>query len=103
MLGLAQACVHPDTNTPYIKTSEGGKNNSIEGMEVRSILCLQTISKAKSNQKKGGLTHGFVVYFESVEDRDYYVKKDPAHLKFVESIGDIMAGARVIDFEPGVF
>lgn len=34
MLGLAQACVHPDTEAPYIKTSVGGKNNSIEGMEV---------------------------------------------------------------------
>ena len=52
---------------------------------------------------KGGLTHGFVVYFESVEDRDYYVKKDPAHQEFVKSLGDIMAGARVLDFEPGVF
>ncbi|TID24158.1 stress responsive A/B barrel domain protein [Venturia nashicola] len=84
MLGLAQACVHPDTKAPYIKMSVGGKNNSIEGME-------------------GGLTHGFVVNFENIEDRDYYVKKDPAHEAFVKSIGDIMASARVVDFEPGVF
>lgn len=58
---------------------------------------------SRSNQTQGGLTHGFVVNFENVEDRDYYVKKDPAHQAFVKSIGDIIASARVVDFEPGVF
>lgn len=100
MLGLAQDCIHPDTKAPYIKMSVGGKNNSIEGMEV----CLVYVPlHFQSKQTQGGLTHGFVVFFENVEDRDYYVKKDPAHQAFVKSIGDIMASARVVDFEPGVF
>jgi len=31
-------------------------------------------------------SHGFVVEFESEEDRKYYLEKDPAHLAFVESV-----------------
>jgi hypothetical protein len=43
------------------------------------------------------------VEFESAEDRDYYVRKDPAHLAFVKSIGDVIEKAQVLDFTPGVF
>ncbi|KAI9839572.1 MAG: hypothetical protein M1819_002198 [Sarea resinae] len=52
---------------------------------------------------QGGLTHGFVVEFESEEDRAYYVHKDPAHLGFVKSLDGIVVGARVLDFVPGVY
>lgn len=41
--------------------------------------------------------------FENVEDRDYYVEKDPVHRSFIESLGPFVAGAQVIDFVPGVF
>ena len=52
---------------------------------------------------QGGLSHGFVFEFESEEDRDYYLHKDPAHLEFVASLKDIIESARVFDFEPGVY
>lgn len=39
--------------------------------------------------------------FESAEDRDYYVYKDPAHLDFVKFVGPHVQNIRVIDFEPG--
>lgn len=52
---------------------------------------------------KHGITHAFVVEFESAEDRDYYVQKDPAHRAFVESVGSVLEKAQVIDFTPGVF
>jgi len=84
MLGLAHECTHPTTKKTYIKTAAGGKDNSPEGHQ-------------------GGMTHGFVVYFENTEDRDYYVYKDPAHQEFVKSIGSVIQGVRVVDFEPGVF
>jgi len=84
MLGLRQKCLHPTSNQPYIKASVGGKDNSPEG-------------------QSGGLSHGFVVEFDNEEDRDYYLKKDPAHLAFVKSLDGIIESVRILDFVPGVF
>lgn len=44
MLGLKARCVHPATEEPYIKSSVGGLDKSIEGMQAR--------------QKKHALLHG---------------------------------------------
>lgn len=41
--------------------------------------------------------------FENVEDRNYYVQKDPAHLAFVEGLNGIIEKAQVVDFTNGVF
>jgi hypothetical protein len=49
------------------------------------------------------LTHGFVSTFNSAEDRDYYVKTDPAHQAFIAKIKDLLEKAVVVDFENGVF
>ncbi|KND93264.1 hypothetical protein TOPH_02021 [Tolypocladium ophioglossoides CBS 100239] len=84
MLELKNRCMHPATAKPYIKSSVGGLDMSIEGMQ-------------------DGLTHAFVVEFQSQEDRDYYVQEDPAHKAFVESMLQRLAKARILDFSPGVF
>ncbi|KAI8934858.1 hypothetical protein NX059_008536 [Plenodomus lindquistii] len=84
MLGLEQKCIHPTSQKPYIKSFSGGKNNSPEG-------------------RSDGVTHGFVVEFESVEDRDYYVHKDPAHQEFVQFAGPLAQGVKVVDYTPGQF
>ncbi|KAK2478257.1 hypothetical protein H9L39_10745 [Fusarium oxysporum f. sp. albedinis] len=63
-LQLKDQCIHPTSNKPYILSLQGGKDNSPEGMQ-------------------NGITHGFVATFESAEDRDYYVKTDPAHQTFI--------------------
>ena len=39
--------------------------------------------------------------FESADDRDYYVYKDPAHQEFVKFIGGVAQGVKVLDYEPG--
>ncbi|KAK3172934.1 hypothetical protein OEA41_006260 [Lepraria neglecta] len=83
MLALKDQCMHPTTNKPYLKTSVGGKDNSPEGIQH-------------------GITHGFVVEFESIEDRDY-VTEDPVHQGFLKSIGDVVEKAQVIDFTPDVY
>ncbi|KAH8900296.1 hypothetical protein GQ53DRAFT_776954 [Thozetella sp. PMI_491] len=83
-LALKQDCIHPTTQTPYILSLKGGKDNSIEGLQ-------------------NGVTHGFVVEFASADDRDYYVGADPAHKAFVKSIGDIVDKAIVVDFTNGVY
>jgi hypothetical protein len=41
--------------------------------------------------------------FESEDDRDYYLNRDPAHLEFVASLKDVIKNVRVLDFEPGKF
>ncbi|KAF5685797.1 hypothetical protein FCIRC_3286 [Fusarium circinatum] len=63
-LQLKDLCIHPTSKKPYITSLQGGKDNSPEGMQ-------------------NGITHGFVATFESAEDRDYYVKTDPAHQAFI--------------------
>ncbi|KAK3315876.1 hypothetical protein B0H66DRAFT_559925 [Apodospora peruviana] len=83
-LALQQNCLHPTTQTPYIISLKGGKDNSPEGLQ-------------------NGITHGFVVGFATAEDRDYYVAKDPAHLAFVKSIDGLVEKATVVDFTNGVF
>ncbi|KAI1756239.1 hypothetical protein F4782DRAFT_485357 [Xylaria castorea] len=84
MLALGEKCLHPTTNTPYVKTLGGGKDNNIEG-------------------RQNGYTHCFVSKFESEEDRNYYAEKDPAHLAFVANLIDKVDGVQVLDFTPGEF
>ncbi|KAH8167166.1 hypothetical protein CIB48_g1058 [Xylaria polymorpha] len=84
MLALGEKCLHPTTNTPYVKTLGGGKDNSIEGLQ-------------------NGFTHCFVSKFDNEEDRKYYVESDPAHRAFVASLMDKVDGVQVMDFTPGEF
>jgi len=44
-----------------------------------------------------------VVEFESVEDRDYYAKKDPRHAAFGAHVGKVAARVVVVDFTNYVF
>ena len=50
-----------------------------------------------------GITHAFVVEFASASDRDYYIEKDPAHLKFVSTLDGVVEKVQVIDYTNGVF
>lgn len=52
---------------------------------------------------KGGITHAFIVEFESKEHRDYYVNEDLAHAEFKEVAGKVLERAQVVDFTDGVF
>ncbi|KAM7199727.1 hypothetical protein V8F20_005597 [Naviculisporaceae sp. PSN 640] len=83
-LALKEQCVHPTSKSAYITSLKGGKDNSPEGLQ-------------------SGLTHGFVAEFVSAEDRDYYVKTDPAHQAFVKSIGGLVEKAIVVDFIDGIY
>jgi hypothetical protein len=40
MVGLADKCVHPTRNEPYMKSHGGGRDNSPEGQQVARILFL---------------------------------------------------------------
>ncbi|KAF4964195.1 hypothetical protein FSARC_7829 [Fusarium sarcochroum] len=84
MFRLKNECIHPDTGKPYILSSRGGHDNSVEGRE-------------------NGITHAFVVEFANAEDRDYYTFKEPAHLKFIDSLKDIAKQVVVVDFSNNSF
>ena len=47
--------------------------------------------------------YGFVMEFASLEDRDYYVYKDPAHLEFKDSVKKFGVKVGCLDYAPGVF
>jgi hypothetical protein len=38
MVGLADKCMHPTRNEPYMKSHGGGRDNSPEGQQVARIL-----------------------------------------------------------------
>ncbi|KUI71969.1 putative protein Pop3 [Cytospora mali] len=84
MLALKDNCIHPESKKPYVKMAVGGKENSPEGLQ-------------------NGLTHVFVSEFENEQDREYYLKEDPAHLAFGKGLAGVVSRAQVVDFIPGVF
>lgn len=49
------------------------------------------------------MTHGFVVEFHQEADRKHYLNSDEAHLNFARDVGDLLDGATVLDFTPGLF
>lgn len=71
--------------------------------DIKYVVQRLSSTKTHSDLYQGGFTHGFVSEFESVEDRDYYLNRDPAHLEFVASLKNVVKGVRVLDFEPGKF
>ncbi|VUC32664.1 unnamed protein product [Clonostachys rosea] len=83
-LSLKEAALDPDTKKPYIISLKGGEDNSPEKSE-------------------DGATHGFVVELPSVEARDYYVFKDPAHQKFKAAVKDLVDKTIIVDFIDGVY
>ena len=74
MLSLKDRCMSATTNKPYVKSIVGGLDNSPEGNQVwlhrlRQLFELDVLIGLPISQ--AGTTHGFVVEFESAEDRDY--------------------------------
>ncbi|UPX17143.1 uncharacterized protein EKO05_0007518 [Ascochyta rabiei] len=82
--GLKKACIHPDTRRPYILSITGGKDTSIEDLQ-------------------NGMSHAFILRFNSDEERDYYVKEDPAHQAFKDAAAAVVENTIVVDFQEGVF
>jgi hypothetical protein len=50
-----------------------------------------------------GLTHGFVVEFASLTDRDYYTERDPVHAKLGKALLEGSEIVTVLDYEVGFF
>ena len=48
--------------------------------------------------EQNGITHAFIMEFETAADRDYYVNEDPVHKEFKELAGKVLEKAQVVDF-----
>jgi Stress responsive A/B Barrel Domain len=111
MLALKGKCISPSTGKPYIVSSRGGKENSVEGLQVRynssndepPDLNLSIPEWSTDLRLQSGITHVFVVEFASTADRDYYALKDPLHLEFGAFIGTVASKAIVVDFSSNIF
>ncbi|MCJ1461950.1 hypothetical protein MMC07_000550 [Pseudocyphellaria aurata] len=79
---MKDACIHPATNKPYIKSAIGGRDNSPSGYQR-------------------GMTHAFVMEFENEADQHYYLTQDSSHTGLVQYIRDAVEGVQLIDFIPG--
>lgn len=92
--------MHPSTRRPYILSISGGKDISIEKLQV----LIPTASLTRADWwHQNGISHAFVLQFNSNEDRDYYVDSDPVHQAFKEAAGAIVEKTIVVDFQDGVF
>jgi hypothetical protein len=100
--GLKKSCVHPDTRRPYILSITGGKDISIESLQVPETLG-SAITQASDIHQQNGMSHAFILRFNSNEDRDYYVKEDPAHQAFKDAASAVIEKTLVVDFQEGVF
>ncbi|KFG80321.1 stress responsive A/B barrel domain protein [Metarhizium anisopliae] len=103
VLGLKDQCVLASTGKPYIARSQGGRDMSIEGFSVRGAT--PPSGRPDTDSRQNGFTHVFVMEFDSVADRDFYVKEDKAHhgfiSKWISSADGIVSKAMVVDFVPG--
>lgn len=101
---LKKVCLHPTSNTPYIISLKGGKDISPEEHQVRNDTSSRLVfrhdvtGKTDPNYCKNGPTHGFVLEFASVVEKEYYVSEDPMHLDFIKSIKAIVMTATIMDF-----
>ena len=52
---------------------------------------------------QNGMSHAFILRFSSNEERDYYVKEDPAHQAFKDAAAAVVEKTIVVDFQEDVF
>jgi hypothetical protein len=80
---LQSSCLHPATKKPCMLSMRMGKKNSWEPWNK-------------------GMTHGFVLEFESQEHLDYYLLEDPVHLDFSRKAKPLIEDSVVGDIKDGI-
>ncbi|KAF4339354.1 stress responsive A B barrel domain protein [Fusarium beomiforme] len=58
---------------------------------------IDKVNLSITSSLKQGITHAFVIQFDSPEDRDYYALKDPVHLAVVAELGPLVEKVQIID------
>ncbi|EAQ88833.1 hypothetical protein CHGG_05452 [Chaetomium globosum CBS 148.51] len=101
MMSLKDNCVAQNSKFPYIKSLTGGKDNSIEKLQVGHFTW---VSHSIVNDRRSMARHTlFVVQFANADDRNYYVEHDPVHQAFKQEIKPLVEATTVLDFTNGKF
>ena len=104
MLALKEQCLHPETGSRYIKSCVGGSDNSVQGLQVKTSKQSEHEPWTTAHRgKQNGMTHIFVVEFDSVADRNYYAQEDPVHMDFVKWSETVTSQVQAVDFTNGQF
>ena len=98
-MSLKQKSLSKKTGKPLIKSLKAGKLYlaSLFARGKENIHHWQLkIGKNRSWEPfSKGMTHGFVLEFESQEELDYYLTAEPVHLEFSKNAGPLMWEALV--------
>ncbi|KAL1663313.1 hypothetical protein GGF50DRAFT_57181 [Schizophyllum commune] len=86
-----EICKKPD-GTTYVKAIRGGKQASV--LQVTDGLL---------GQLAKGWEYAFLFAFESTNDLEYFLLKDPEHQKFAADFRPLLADAIALTFEDRVF
>jgi hypothetical protein len=79
---LQTLSLHPKSGKPLMTSFHSGRNNSTEQVSFGR----KTVKADRTGE------YTFVMTFDSLEDRDIYVDKDPAHAKFKSLVGPMLEG-----------
>ncbi|EED17446.1 conserved hypothetical protein [Talaromyces stipitatus ATCC 10500] len=81
---LKGLCVRSDSQKPYITKQMAGRNISLEKLT-------------------GGFTHIFIEEFKNEQDRNYYLKKDPAHRDFGKIVEPLVKSAQSVQNDDDIY
>jgi len=84
MMALKEACIHPESNKPYVLSVKGGFDGN-------------------PPKHQYGITHAFVFEFANRDEWKYYIDSEPAHWDIAKSIKDVLEKVQTVDFEDGLF
>jgi hypothetical protein len=82
LLDLQKLCLDPTTKETYIRP---------DAITVGGNVSTENLGK--------GFDLGFVIEFDTFEQLQYYVHKDPAHNTYKEFVGKLVEDAFVFDIE----
>lgn len=67
------------------------------------VDCWSPFADSRLFCSQNGITYAFVVEFETVAERTFYVNADEQHQAFKKLAGPVIEKAIVVDFSDGVF
>ena len=89
-MDLKTKSISKKTGKPLIKSLKAGMLEHFY-LRKRFRLLMIWIGKNRSWESYSkGMTHGFVLEFESQDELDYYLTAEPVHLEFSRNAGPLM-------------
>jgi hypothetical protein len=87
-MALRDTCRHPVTQRTYIRSIRGGRDTLVE----------------QPDEGPGSTTHAFIIEFDSLDHRNYFVDHDPAHRALKREVQPLLLQSPIIiDFTTGSY